>query len=235
MFVHTLRDIEGDLANMSGFPSPFGGSSDGSGLFDEYDEFVPEHIPEPGWFLEGHDLLVGDDHVAVHETTTGIFDDRGVYDMTFGYNLARLNLDTRHPDAGYRYAEDADDPAVLRAEFTPTTPFCPQSDTLTKGSFRAWNGLSDRHEYDLVRVRVVEMHHRSAEINATLENLEAKYRETGSVTTTKEDDVGDGDVREGNAGDGNTGDGDAGDVAGKSNCSDEGGTTSRGYGPDAPF
>lgn len=69
--------------------------------------------------------------------------------MTFGYNLAKLNRDTRHADAGYRYAVDADDPSVLRAEFSPTTEFCPQSDTLTKGSFRAWNALSDPHGDDL--------------------------------------------------------------------------------------
>jgi len=213
MFVHTLRNIESGLAGMSGFPSPFDGSSDG-GLFDEYDEFTPEHIPEPGWFLADQSLLADEEHIAFHRITKEIFDDRGVYDVTFGYNLARLNLDTRHPDAGYRYAEEGDDPSVLRAEFTPTTPFCPQSDTLTKGSFRAWNGLSDRHEYDLVRVRVVEMHHRSDEINATLERLEAQYRETGSVTTTADS---------------------AGDAPGTPGCSDERGATSRGYSPDAPF
>ncbi|ELZ61003.1 hypothetical protein C467_01973 [Halorubrum hochstenium ATCC 700873] len=89
-----------------------------------------------------------------------------VYDMTFDCNLARLNLDTRHEDAGFRYAVergDAPDTAdavaaedaavgadrVLRAESTPTTAFCPQTHTLTVGAFRAWNGLADRHEYDL--------------------------------------------------------------------------------------
>jgi len=50
--------------------------------------------------------------------------------MTFNYNLARLNLDTRHTSAGYRYADERDDAIdavesedidrVLRAEFTPT-------------------------------------------------------------------------------------------------------------------
>lgn len=86
--------------------------------------------------------------------------------MTFDCNLARLNLDTRHEDAGFRYAVergDAPDTAdavaaedaavgadrVLRAESTPTTAFCPQTHTLTVGAFRAWNGLADRHEYDL--------------------------------------------------------------------------------------
>lgn len=165
---------------MVGLPS-LGGSSDDD-LFDDPETFVPEHLPAPGGFLDGHDVLAGERHVAFHETTTEIFDERGVYDMTFGYNLARLNFDTRHPDSGYRYAEDAEDPSTLRAEFAPTTPFCPQSDTLTKGSFRAWNALSDRHDYDLVRVRVAETHHQSEEINDALEALEAHYRETGSVT-----------------------------------------------------
>ena len=103
--------------------------------------------------------------------------------MLFGYDLARLNLDRRHPDAGFRYAEEcrADEPAVLRAEFTPTTPFCPQSLTLTKGAFRAWNGLSDRHEYDLVCVRIDGSHHESESINETLRTIEGNYRDTGAM------------------------------------------------------
>ncbi|MFB6131270.1 MAG: hypothetical protein ABEJ28_10665 [Salinigranum sp.] len=170
---------------MAGFTSPFGGGDD---LFDEAGEFVPAHVPEPGPFLEGHDVLAGSDHVDFHELTRKLFDERGVYDMTFGYNLAELNLDRRHPDAGYRYAAEADDPDVLRAEFTPTTPFCPQSHTLTKGSFRAWNGLADRHDYTLVRVRVHPMHHESEAINDELEWLEEKFLETGSVTHVSPDD-----------------------------------------------
>jgi len=153
------------------FPSSLGGT-DEDDLFDEMDQFVPAHLPEPGSFLEGHDILAGDRHVTVHQTSRALFEERGVYDMTFGYNLAKLNLDSRHPDAGFRYAEEADDPAVLRAEFTPTTAFCPQSDPLTKGAFRAWNGLGERHEYDRVRVRVDEMHQQAAEVNAALEQLE---------------------------------------------------------------
>jgi hypothetical protein len=202
---------------MSGFPSPFGGSNDSSNLFDDYDEFCLDHIPTPGWFLDGHDILTDDEHVTFHETTNDVFEDRGVYDMTFGYNLARLNSDTRHPDAGYRYAEETSDRSVLRAEFTPTTPFCPQSDTLTKGSFRAWNDLSGRHEYDIVRVRVAEMHHRSDKINDALEALEANYLETGSmahVTETTQK---------------------TGESADKPGCSDGAGTTNRGHSPDAPF
>jgi len=201
---------------MVGFGSPFGSSGESEDLFDDYDEFVPDHVPLPGQFLNGHDVLAGQAHIEFHRTTKEIFETRGVYDMTFGYNLARLNLDTRHPKAGYRYAEDDEDPSVLRAEFTPTTPFCPQSDTLTKGSFRAWNGLSDRHEYDLVRVRVDEMHHKCGEINDTLRELEEQFRETGSVTHTADAEAD--ETRGGTPG-----------------CSDETGSTSRGYGPDAPF
>ena len=197
---------------MAGFPSPFGGGR--SETFADDDTFETEYIPEPDRFLEGHDVLTGEDHLAFHDVSEAVFEERGVYDMTFGYNLARLNVDTRHPGAGYRYAEDADDSSVLRAEFTPTTPFCPQSDTLTKGSFRAWNGLGDRHEYDIVRVRVGDMHHRSEDINATLERLEEEFRETGAVP-----------------GDPQTGATQSGTETG---CADDGGTT-RGYGPEAPF
>ncbi|MFP4591711.1 MAG: hypothetical protein ACLFMX_02850 [Halobacteriales archaeon] len=156
-----------------------GGSDDD--LFDEYDAFVPAHLPEPGPFLSGHDVLEGSDHVAFHRLTRELFECRGVYDMTFGYNLARLNLDARHPGAGYRYAVDADDPSVLRAEFTPTTPFCPQAHTLAIGSFRAWNQELDEHEFDLVRVRCAPMHHRSDEINDHLAVIGEAFRETGSI------------------------------------------------------
>ncbi|MFB6138903.1 MAG: hypothetical protein ABEJ26_00535 [Halosimplex sp.] len=200
---------------MVGFSTPFGGGDDDGGArFDGYDEFVPANLPQPGRFLDGHDVLAGDDHVAFHETTRDIFETRGVYDMTFGYNLARLNLDTRHRGAGYRYAEDADDPSVLRAEFTPTTPFCPQSDTLTKGSLRAWNGEADRHGYDRVRVRVDEMHHRADEINEAL----AELADAAANDEAFDADDSDGRPRRGPSG-----------------CSQDAGGTSRGYGPDAPF
>jgi len=185
---------------MVGVPSPFGGSDT---AFDAYDEFVPGNVPPPGPFLDGHEVLTDRRHLAVHRLARALFEERGVYDMTFGYNLARLNVDPRHRDAGYRYAverldtveqSDADDAVtsgettsgddtarVLRAEFTPTTAFCPQSDTLTKASFRAWNGLADRHEFDLVRVRVAPMHQRAVAINGELERLETAFRETGEV------------------------------------------------------
>lgn len=175
---------------MSSFPSPFGGSD--SDLFEDYDRFTPETEPLPKAFLEGHDILAGRDHAAIHRLTRELFEERKVYDMTFNYNLARLNLDTRHTDAGYRYAREASDAEyvieadgvdrVLRAEFTPTTPFCPQTHTLTIGSFRAWNGLAERHEYDLVRVRAAPMHHQSEAINEQLAEIEQGYLETGDPT-----------------------------------------------------
>ena len=149
--------------------------------FDEPTAFEPAHLPEPGPFLVDHDVLEGDDHVAIHELAHELFEERGVYDVTFGYNLARLNLDRRHSDAGFRYAIDADDPSTLWAEFTPTTEFCPQADVLGKGAFRAWNGLADRHEYDVVRVRIDADHHQATSVNETLEGLEETFLETGSV------------------------------------------------------
>jgi len=183
---------------MPSFPSPFG--SGGSDTFDDYDEFVPDHVPKPGRFLDTHDLLTGPDHVAFHRLTRDCFEERTVYDMTFNYNLARLNLDSRHKSAGYRYAIERGDAAdavrdadrVLRAEFTPTTPFCPQTHTLTIGSFRAWNGLSDRHEYDLVRVRAAPMHHQSESINERLAELERAYLDTGEVAADPEGATGTG-------------------------------------------
>ena len=156
------------------------GDNDGA-AFDDIDAFVPDHIPEIDAFLGGHNVLTGDDHTAFHMLTRELFEERGVYDMTFDYNLARLNLDPRHPNAGYRYAEETAEPSVLRAEFTPTTPFCPQTHTLTIGSFRAWNGLADRHEYELVRVRSHPMHQQSETINAKLADIETTYQETGEV------------------------------------------------------
>ncbi|MHB9285988.1 hypothetical protein ACKVMT_02995 [Halobacteriales archaeon Cl-PHB] len=168
---------------MAGFPSGFGSRE---ATFDAYDEFVPDNVPVPGNFLEGHDVLAGRDHAGVHRLAQRLFERRGVYDMTFGYNLAKLNLDHRHPEAGFRYAVEADDPTTLRAEFTPTTEFCPQSDTLTVGAFRAFNAESDSHEFDLVRVRVDEMHHQSTAINRRLAELDQSYEETGDVRAAVE-------------------------------------------------
>ncbi|MFC4450908.1 hypothetical protein [Halorussus aquaticus] len=182
---------------MPGFPRPFATEDADDETFDEYDEFRPDHLPEPGPFLDGTDVLTGDEHCSFHRLTREIFEERGVYDATFGYNLARLNLDSRHPDAGWRYARrpddagdgasddadrpddarESDDADVLLAEFTPTTEFCPQSDSLTVGAFRAWNALSDRHGYDRVSVSVAPMHHQSTEINDKLRRLEARLRD----------------------------------------------------------
>lgn len=148
--------------------TPFGGPE-----FDDENAFVQEHLPEPGSFLKSADILTGDRHVAVHTMTRELFEERTVYDPTFGYNLARLNEDPRHSDAGYRYAEDD---GTLRAEFTPTTPFCPQTATLAVASFRAWNGLDERHGYELVRVRIAPMHNRSAAVNDRIEALKQEYR-----------------------------------------------------------
>ncbi|GAA0721460.1 hypothetical protein J2744_000303 [Halorubrum trapanicum] len=198
---------------MPSFPSPFG--SDDDDLFDGYDEFVAADLPRPGEFLDGHDVLDGADHLAFHRLTRDCFEERKVYDMTFNYNLARLNLDTRHGNAGFRYAVERGDPAdavgpadvdgdavgddgpeegdlgrVLRAEFTPTTPFCPQTHTLTIGSFRAWNGLAERHEYDLVRVRAAPMHNQSEAVNDRLVELEEAYLETGDVESESDDGAG---------------------------------------------
>jgi hypothetical protein len=175
--------------HMPGFPRPFA-SEDGDGeTFDEYDEFRPDHLPEPGPLLDGADVLVGDDHAAFHRLTRDIFEERGVYNGTFGYNLARLNLDARHSDVGFRYAVAPDDSSVLLAEFTPTTAFCPQSDGLTVGAFRAWNGLFDRHEYDRVRVAVAPMHHQSTEINEKLRRLDEQPRNGNEIVADAEESV----------------------------------------------
>ena len=153
-------------------PRPF--SNDDDTTFGAYDRFAEELLPDPGAFLTDHEVLTGTENAAVHRLARVLFEARGVYDMTFGYNLARLNIDTRHPDAGFRYAREREDPRVLRASFTPTTAFCPQSDTLTVGAMRAFNGERDRHEYDLVRVRVDPMHNDATAINGKLQQLETE-------------------------------------------------------------
>ena len=160
-------------------PRPWSSDDD----FDDYGGFEPAHLPQPGPFLDGHAVLTGRDHAAFHRLTRERFEERTVYDVTFGYNLARLNLDTRHPTAGYRYAVDADNPSVLRAEFTPTTEFCPQSDALSTASFRAWNAddVGYDHGYDLVRVRVAPMHGESERINGRLAEMESALRGDGDL------------------------------------------------------
>ncbi|ELY60704.1 hypothetical protein [Natronococcus jeotgali] len=160
---------------LSGFRS--GGANEDQ--YDGWDEFVPANVPEPGPFLEDYRVLEDEDHVAVHECARELFEERGVYDATFGYNLAKLNLDRRHPDAGFRYA--LEDDGVLRAEFTPTTEFCPQADALLKGAFRAWNDRDGDREYDLIRVRVRPSHNQTGSINDALEAAERRFRETRTV------------------------------------------------------
>nr|WP_227738882.1 hypothetical protein [Halorientalis pallida] len=183
-------------------PSPFSGDD---ATFDEYDAFVPERIPDPGTYLDDH-VLTGREHLAFHRQTRTLFHERGVYDTTFGYDLARLNLDVRHPDAGtgtraraQSDGPDAGDSRVLVAEFTPTTEFCPQSTRLAKGSFPAWNGLAHRHEYDLLRVRIDEMHYESAVINEELRDHEKWYLESGTLPDQRggTGDPGDGEYVEG--------------------------------------
>ncbi|MFB6233864.1 MAG: hypothetical protein ABEH81_02060 [Halopenitus sp.] len=156
----------------------FGGDG-GTVEFDDPGTFVPGTVPAPGLFLDGHAVLDGDAHVAVHEESRDRFERFGVYDATFGYNLAKLNRDTRHPEAGFRYGVDPERPDVLRVEFTPTTAFCPQSTTLTRGVFRAWNATDSA--FRLVSVRVDPMHQRSEATNDRLRELEAHYEETGEV------------------------------------------------------
>mgnify|MGYP006281273849 FL=1 len=57
--------------------------------FDGYDEFVPENLPAPGPNVEEHEDLTDDDHIEVHQIARDVFERRGVYDSTFGYNLAK--------------------------------------------------------------------------------------------------------------------------------------------------
>lgn len=166
--------------HMTGSSPAYGAGTNGD-VFDAPEAFVPDHLPDPGPTLYGHELLTGNVHVVVHQLATELFEERGVYDVTFGYNLARLNLDRRHPDSGYRYAVHSAEPSRLLAEFTPTTPFCPQVQALTEGSFRAWNGLYERHEYDLVAVRVHPMHQQSEHVNERLRSLEEQFLLTGLI------------------------------------------------------
>lgn len=150
--------------------NPFGRTDSGEPDFDGYGEFVPEHLPDPGPRLAAHEVLAGEDHVAVHRAVRDAFEDRGVYDATFGYNLAKLNLDPRHPDAGFRYA--VEDGTVLHVAFTPTTAFCPQGEVLSIAAHRALNGLSDRLGFDRAVVHVDPMHQHSEAINEKLAGLD---------------------------------------------------------------
>ncbi|MFQ3295126.1 MAG: hypothetical protein ACI9YT_002945 [Halobacteriales archaeon] len=160
--------------------NPFSRSSSGEPDFDEYDEFVSGNLPDPGPLLAGHSVLEGEDHVEVHRMVRDVFEERGVYDTTFGYNLAKLNLDPRHPEAGFRYAVEDDE--VLHAEFTPTTAFCPQGDVLTTAAYRALNGLSDRHDFERVAVHVDPVHQDSEAINEKLDGMTVAEEEEDAET-----------------------------------------------------
>jgi hypothetical protein len=63
---------------MPGFPRPFGTEDPDEETFDEYDEFRPDHLPEPGPFLDGGDVLTGEDHAEFHRLTRDIFEERVV-------------------------------------------------------------------------------------------------------------------------------------------------------------
>jgi len=139
--------------------------------FDPADAFVPEHIPEPGAFLAGHDVLGGRDHVALHRTAADAFEEYGVYDATFGYNLARLNRDPRHTDAGFRYAEEADDPTTLGPSSRRLPPSVRRPNR-SRGGRSALDAV-DTHGYELVRVRVDASLDGSDAVNERLAKLES--------------------------------------------------------------
>jgi hypothetical protein len=165
-------------------PNPFGRNESGEPEFDGDDEFVPDYLPEPGPHLTDHEILAGEEHVAVHRMVGDVFEDRGVSDSTFGYNLATLNLDPRHPDAGFRYAienrgdDESDADAILHVEFTPTTAVCPQGDVLATAASRALNGLADRHRFDRVAVHVAPIHQDSDAINEKLDGMTLEEKES---------------------------------------------------------
>lgn len=159
---------------------PFDRLSRGSHL-DDWEEFVPEHLPAPGPHLEDHDVLAGRAHVEFHQRVRDVFERRGVYDAAYGYNLARLNLDTRFPDAGLRYAAAAGDEDCLRVAFTPTTAVCPETASLAPAILRATT--EEEVGYDRVRVRVTARYQYADRVNETLQELEAVADERGSLPT----------------------------------------------------
>lgn len=150
-----------------------------SSKLDDWAEFVPEHLPAPGPHLDGHDVLAGDDHVDLHQRVRDVFELRGVYDAAYGYNLARLNLDRRYPDAGLRYAVAAGDEDCLRVAFTPTTAVCPETASLAPAILRATT--EEEIGYDRVRVRVTPRYQHADRVNETLRELETVADERGSL------------------------------------------------------
>jgi hypothetical protein len=162
---------------------PFVGGEDGPPL-DDVDAFVPQHLPDPGPALADADVLTGEAHLAVHATVRGVFEERGVEDLSIGYNLADLNRDRRHPDAGLRYGTAAGGDR-LWAELTPATAFCPGAHAVARGAFRALNAERERLDVERVRVRVRE-HLRADAIDEGLAALDAAFRETGTLPTSAE-------------------------------------------------
>lgn len=152
---------------MQGF-DPFREPDAGADALDGAGEFVPVHLPAPGPFLDGAAVLTGDAHVAVHRTAREVFAACGVRAGALGYNLAVLNRDRRYPDAGFRYAADAE---TLRAEFTPRAPACPRTAALARSALRAFRWHADRFDYGTVRLRVAPGHEDRDAINETLERV----------------------------------------------------------------
>ncbi|MFB6283324.1 MAG: hypothetical protein ABEK59_05230 [Halobacteria archaeon] len=175
MFGDTYSQF-GDKSLFMGFFNRNGTEKDQN--FVPKERYEPEYLPEPSDVLEGYQVLTGEEHTGLHSVIRGIFEERKVYDMTFNYNLARLNLDTRHPRAGLRYAEKDENTVLI--EFTPTTEFCPQAETLAKAVFVSTNDLSEKHGYELVEVRV-RNHEKSVAINRLLTEKLDRYRKEGSI------------------------------------------------------
>lgn len=146
---------------------------------DDWDVFVPEHLPAPGPHLDGHDVLTGRAHVELHQRVRDVFERRGVYDAAYGYNLARLNLDRRYPEAGLRYAVAAGDEDCLRVAFTPTTAVCPETASLAPAILRATT--EEEIGYGRVRVRVTPRYQYADRVNEALRKLEAVADERGSL------------------------------------------------------
>jgi hypothetical protein len=92
-----------------------------------------DRLPDPGPFLADVRLLAGDDHLAAQQLVREAFEERGVYDATFGYNLAALN------------------------------------------------GLDDRHDYAVVRVRL-RNHQAADQVNDDLRERAGRYLESGTTS-----------------------------------------------------
>lgn len=156
-----------------------------NGFLDDWDEFRPEHLPDPGAHLADHEVLTGEAHLDLHRSVRDVFERRGVYDAAYGYNLARLNLDTRFPDGGLRYAVEeapaADEPSGLRVAFTPTTAVCPETVSLAPAVLRALTAEAEDVGFESVRVRVTSRYQHADRLNSVLSDLERVARDRGSV------------------------------------------------------